>query len=250
MATPHFKRILLVTARHSRPLTQLRPAHRRSPSLIPPPLLLLWPGGHLLPTPPLPLHALPNLLPAHPGLLALHIRRGDFIQHCHHLIRWNARYLTWNNFGDPTIRSEHPDLPTLPDYLSIPDGVSHEDAVWAHCWQTTEEIVQRVRAVRLQSASGEHFPAQHLRRVYIATNGEREWVDGLTELLKADGWDSVWTSLDMQLTMEEVAVDEAVDMSALAAAETFIGEGFSSFTSNVVQFRLAGGRHPGTNRLW
>ncbi|KAJ7718968.1 hypothetical protein DFH07DRAFT_316960 [Mycena maculata] len=183
------------------------------------------------------------------GLMALHVRRGDYADHCKNLAGWGVDYNAWNTFGRPDMRATGR-YPPLPDYLSVPGGVERYDASYRHCWPTAEQIVERVRAVRAVSESGESFPAQYLRAVYIATNGEAEWVNALAELLKRDGWETVSSSLDMGLAQDEFAVSQAVDMGVLTSAETFIGVGFSSLTSNVVQLRLGGGRHPDTNRFW
>ncbi|KAJ7615972.1 hypothetical protein FB45DRAFT_935035 [Roridomyces roridus] len=180
------------------------------------------------------------------GLLALHVRRGDYAEHCRRLASLGTGYNAWNAFGRPDVRAAHPTLPALPDYLDVPEGVSREDASYAHCWPTAESIVQRVHTVRKDSA----VSGLQLRSVYIATNGEPEWVAQLMAQLKADNWDLVSTSLDMKLMRDERAVAQAVDMSVLVAAEMFIGVGFSSLSSNVVQLRLAGGRMPETNRFW
>ncbi|KAJ7270514.1 hypothetical protein C8J57DRAFT_1130470 [Mycena rebaudengoi] len=60
----------------------------------------------------------------------------------------------------------------------------------------------------------------------------------------------VASSLEMQLARDEQAVTQAIDMSVLVGAETFIGVGFSSMTSNVVQLRLSSGKNPNTCRFW
>ncbi|KAJ6485369.1 hypothetical protein C8R47DRAFT_980181 [Mycena vitilis] len=184
------------------------------------------------------------------GLLGIHVRRGDYEEHCKKLADWGSDYNAWNLFGRPDIRATIPSYPQLPDHLTVSDGIPRQEAVRPHCWPTQVEIVQRVREVRAAAVSGETFSAQNLRRVYIATNGEPEWVAELVALLHDDGWDTVSTSLEMELTRDEFAVAQAVDSAVLMSAETFIGVGFSSLTSNVVQLRLAGGRHPGTNRFW
>ncbi|KAJ6575767.1 hypothetical protein DFH09DRAFT_1455260 [Mycena vulgaris] len=188
-------------------------------------------------------------IPGLPGLLALHVRRGDYAQHYNNLADWGSDFNAWNLFGRPDIRATGR-YPALPDHLSVPDGTSRRDAAYAHCWPTPEAIAARVRALRAVSESGADFPAQALKTVYIATNGAPEWVAALAALLKADGWDSVASSHDMRLARDEFAVSQAVDMGVLVAAETFIGVGFSSLSSNVVQLRLAGGRDPGTSRFW
>ncbi|KAJ7921409.1 hypothetical protein B0H13DRAFT_1708194 [Mycena leptocephala] len=181
--------------------------------------------------------------PPIPGLLGLHLRRGDFERHCNSLVSWSANYNTWSQFGYPNFRATGL-YPQLPDYLDVPDGVSRANATHAHCWPTTDAIVERVRTVRAEAHG------QDLRRVFIATNGEPEWVNELAARLRTDGWDLVSSSMDMELAPDEFSVSQAVDMGVLVAAETFIGSGFSSLSSNVVQLRLAGGRHANTTRFW
>ncbi|KAJ7092322.1 hypothetical protein B0H15DRAFT_1021070 [Mycena belliarum] len=185
------------------------------------------------------------------GLLGLHVRRGDFAEHCTSLAGWGSDYNAWNVFGRPDIAAAGAGrYPALPDHLIVPAGTARGDAAYAHCWPTPAAIVARAREVRTAAASGEAFPAQALQSVYIATNGEPEWVRALALLLQEDGWGAVKSSCDMRLARDEFAVAQAVDMAALVAAETFIGVGFSSLSSNVVQLRLAGGRHAATNRFW
>ncbi|KAJ7615905.1 hypothetical protein FB45DRAFT_1064100 [Roridomyces roridus] len=134
------------------------------------------------------------------GLLALHVRRGDYAE-----------------------QSQHPGLTSG---VPCPPGLPR---------RSRGEDVERGSVWALLADSGGHRP---------------EWVASLVALFKKTGWDRVSTSLDMELGPEEYAVSQAVDMSVMVAAETFIGVGFSSLTSNVVQLRLAAGRHPGTTRFW
>ncbi|KAF7360688.1 SH3 and PX-domain-containing 3 [Mycena venus] len=186
------------------------------------------------------------------GLLGIHVRRGDFEWHCVNLVNGDADYNAWNQLGTPGIASSAPAdyvWPALPDYLNVPEGQSRKDAAFHHCWPSPEVIVARAHTVREEAASGAWFTPQDLQKIYISTNGDRSWVNNLAALLKADGWD-VSGSFDMKLTQEELAVAQAVDMSVLTSAESFIGVGFSSLSSNVVQIRLAGGRDPRTNHFW
>ncbi|KAJ7605969.1 hypothetical protein DFH06DRAFT_1150280 [Mycena polygramma] len=151
--------------------------------------------------------------PAIHGLLGIHVRRGDYEEHCKRLADWGSDYNAWNLFGRPDIRTTAPTYPQLPDHITVPDGMSRHEAVRPHCWPTQAEIVQRVRQVRAAAASGEAFPAQNLRTLYIATNGKPQWVAGLVALLREDGGE------------DEFAVAQAVDSAVLMSAETFIGVG-------------------------
>jgi hypothetical protein len=173
------------------------------------------------------------------GLLGIHVRRGDYEGHCINLAAGGADYNGWNQFGTPGIKSRPTFMkevppkfagyvyPALPDYLNVTEGQTRRDAAYAHCWPSPEAIMLRARNVRDASASGDEFPPQALRAVYISTNGERGWVADLAQLLKADGWEQVSSTYDMDLTLEERAVGQAVDMSVLTGAETFIGVGVS-----------------------
>ncbi|KAK7044288.1 SH3 and PX-domain-containing 3 [Favolaschia claudopus] len=193
------------------------------------------------------------------GLLGLHIRRGDFEHHCSGLADIGLEYNAWNQLGSPGITTRptrynstlSPGFtwPILPDHLDVPGGQSRKSAIFTHCWPTTESMRSRIKSIRDEAASGKSFPPQILSRIYLATDGSAEWVESMTELLRADGWE-VSSSLDMDLSFEEYAVSQAVDMAVLTAAESFIGAGFSSLTSNVVQIRLAAGRQPGTIHFW
>ncbi|KAK7039924.1 SH3 and PX-domain-containing 3 [Favolaschia claudopus] len=219
------------------------------PTLTPAPSRIFHPTD--LPSTPLPLtlfHPLPISAPPLPGLLALHVRRGDYATHCPNLATWGSDYNTWNKFSQADIRKTNL-YPALPDDLSVPPGMSRHDAALRHCWPEVGEIVARVREVRRDA---EKEGVKELKTLYIATNAERGWLDGLVASLKEgeEGWERVATSRDMELAPDELAVSQAVDMGVLVSAEVFIGNGFSSVTSNVVQLRLAGGKHANTSRFW
>ncbi|CAK5283500.1 unnamed protein product [Mycena citricolor] len=192
-----------------------------------------------------------------PGLLAIHVRRGDYENHCSFLADVGADYNAWDGFGTPglklpPVRSEligpgpyNYQDPKLPDYLSTPEGMSRRDAAHAHCWPSQHAIVKRARQVR----AGTSTPG-NMKSLFIATNGDKAWVAELAELLKADGWSHVTSSHDIDLTKEEIAISHAVDMAVMTAAQEFIGVGFSSMTSNVVQIRLGAGREANTCHFW
>ncbi|KAJ7153256.1 hypothetical protein C8R46DRAFT_1006578 [Mycena filopes] len=179
------------------------------------------------------------------GLLGIHVRRGDYEGHCVNLANGGADYNAWNLLGTPGLATHADNFvwPALPDYLDVPGNQSRRDAAFDHCWPSPAAIVARARKVR------DETPTQDLQRVYISTNGDPVWVVDLAAELRADGW-KVASSLDLHLTLDEKAVGQAVDMSVLAAADSFIGVGFSSLSSNVVQIRLGGGRDPRTIHFW
>ncbi|TFK56891.1 hypothetical protein OE88DRAFT_1650384 [Heliocybe sulcata] len=186
-----------------------------------------------------------------PGLLALHIRRGDFVDHCHHLAKWSSRYNGFNSF------------PELPDQFEPPAGggwgetTPENDATYIrHCFPSIEQIVERVTQVRNFEATRLRRKGGGLKNVFIMTNGPKEWVDELKEALSRRGieegqeWKNVASSRDLVLNREQKGVAQAVDMVIGQRAQVIIGNGFSSLTSNIVMLRRANDIHPDTNRFW
>ncbi|KAI0049048.1 hypothetical protein FA95DRAFT_1489872 [Auriscalpium vulgare] len=164
-----------------------------------------------------------------PGLLALHIRRGDFIDHCMHLANWSAHYMGFNAFPQLPDRFEPP--AGGGGGFNTPDGYA---TYRRHCHPEISEIVERVREV-VESPLG-----KGLDRVYVLTNGKNDWLDELKiELRRVAKWKSISTSRDMSLTPEQKAVGQSIDMLIAQRSDVFIGNGFSSLTSNVVMVRQA-----------
>ncbi|KAI0277581.1 hypothetical protein BGY98DRAFT_979166 [Russula aff. rugulosa BPL654] len=180
------------------------------------------------------------------GLLALHIRRGDFIDHCEHLTNWSVRFMGFNEF------------PGLPDRFTPPKSSSdgyddhygydlsaEERALYrAHCFPEIEQIVSRVREVRAA-----------LLRTTISR--APEWLRELKDALQEDArrerlnqWEHIGTSRDLRLTGEQRHNSQAMDMAVAQRAEVFIGNGFSSLSSNVGMLRAAQGRDWDTMRFW
>ncbi|THH18168.1 hypothetical protein EW146_g2770 [Bondarzewia mesenterica] len=174
------------------------------------------------------------------GLLALHVRRGDFAEHCINLANWTAHYTGFN------------EIPSLPDRFDPPAGggsgwntPENYDVYRARCYPTIEQIVARVEAVCATEAG------KNLDRVYVLTNGPREWLKALKDALaKVKKWKSVRTSRELRLTWEQKFVAQAIDMMIAQRAQVFIGNGFSSLTANVNILRLAQGFEPDTMRFW
>ncbi|RDB29870.1 hypothetical protein Hypma_013959 [Hypsizygus marmoreus] len=165
------------------------------------------------------------------GLVALHLRRGDYRRHCPRLAGWESRYNGLNQF------------PTLPDRFDPEPykGDAHMAYYMEHCLPTVEQIVERLRAVRKENPG--------LRRVYVLTNAWGWWLNGLKGALQKDGWDDLTSSLDIKLDSAQTYVAMAVDMAIAEKAEVFVGNGFSSLTSNIVMLRMAKGLNISSNRF-
>ncbi|EIN14296.1 hypothetical protein PUNSTDRAFT_49122 [Punctularia strigosozonata HHB-11173 SS5] len=175
-----------------------------------------------------------------PGLLVLHIRRGDFEGHCRNLAVWNSGFNGFNSF------------PELPDHFTpapwhewSETRPEHYDLFLPHCFPSIDEIVEKVQHIRKTSAG------KGLRNVFIMTNGATEWVAELKQAMRlAAPWEKIASSRDMELTWEQKFVAQAADMLIGQKAQVFVGNGFSSLTSNIVMLRMAHGFAPESTRLW
>lgn len=182
----------------------------------------------------------PYVLPAGgriDGLLAMHVRRGDYAEHCTHFAMWSSTYTSWAL------------LPQLPDSFKAPEGSgggeATPEAIAAYhqvCWPSNKQIVERARQMRKLHPG--------LDRVYVLTNGDPDYLAGLKSELHADGWKKVSTSQDMRLNWQETWVSQSVDMAIAQRAEVFVGNGFSTLSSNVALLRLSNGMAEDTVRFW
>ncbi|THH03544.1 hypothetical protein EW145_g6178 [Phellinidium pouzarii] len=170
------------------------------------------------------------------GLVAVHLRRGDYVRHCPRLAQWGATYMGFNQF------------PSLPDKFSPPtfgtlnslDG--RTQYYMSHCWPDVPDIISKLAEVRAENPG--------LRRVFVLTNGWGWWIDGLRKALQEDGWEDVRSSLDVRVDAEQKYVAMAIDMAIAERSEVFIGNGFSSLSSNIVMLRMAKEMDPRSNRFW
>ena len=162
-----------------------------------------------------------------PDLMAVHIRRGDYIDHCHHLANWSSSFMGWAQ------------APGAHDAFVPPTGggagwnTPENTAVYMrHCFPKIPEIVSRVGEVKRDWETRTDRPRYEprLKRLYIMTNGKAEWVAELKDkLMEAGEWDIVFSSRDMSLTPEQKYVGQAVDMAIAERAAVFIGNGVSLF---------------------
>lgn len=152
-----------------------------------------------------------------PGLLAMHIRRGDFAGHCEHLGRWSSPWVGFNSFAA---------LPDVLDTGRLPsDEAARIELYRTHCFPNIAEIVVRAEALRVAEAEGGRG---ELRDVYVMTNGPVEWVAELEAALKETGhWRHVASSRDLLVNQEQKYVKQAVDMLIGQRAQVFVGNGVS-----------------------
>lgn len=174
-----------------------------------------------------------------PDLMAIHIRRGDYIQHCYHLANWSAEYMGWSQ------------SPGLSDRFIVPPGggagyntPQNTKIYLDHCYPEIDRIVERVREVRKEwespvggSGLDVESSVRRLRKLFIMTNGDRNWVASLKERLQEEGeWDAILSSRDLTLTPEQKAVAQTVDMAIVQRSAVFLGNGVSCGPTTTTPF--------------
>ncbi|KAJ7057393.1 hypothetical protein C8F01DRAFT_1151915 [Mycena amicta] len=177
-----------------------------------------------------------------PRMLAVHLRRGDYIGHCRMLAAWGSGHYGWSQ------------LSFLPDVLNrrLPagDDPQREEKAFRMCLPDVDGVVQRVAEVQREwlahAAGGERVD---LDLVYLLTNESGAFLDELVTALHTAGWQTVVTTRDLRLNTEQRDVSMAVDMEIAKRAAVFVGNGWSSFTSNVIHQRLVDGKEPMSTRL-
>ncbi|KAI0673913.1 hypothetical protein C8Q78DRAFT_660008 [Trametes maxima] len=175
--------------------------------------------------------------PPLPGLMAIHVRRGDFEGHCTHLATYGSDYAAFSSF------------PEMPDRFAPPPDTTVAERMVAyrpHCYPSVDEIAARVGEVRATSAA-----AAGVRRLHVMTNGDPAFIRELKAALhRTQAWHSVTSSRDMVLSWEQKYVAQAVDMLVAQRAQVFIGNGWSTLTSNVVMLRMANRLPANSTRFW
>ena len=158
-----------------------------------------------------------------PGLLALHVRRGDFEDHCTHIANWSSDYVAFNSFP------EMPDKFTVPPHEGWGENTPENHAIYkTHCYPSVDEIVRKVRAIRRTPAG------KGLKKAFIMTNGSPDYIMELKMALWKDAdWQLIASSRDLVLNWEQKYVAQAVDMLVGQRAQVFIGNGVRVLLSSV-----------------
>ncbi|EJD41667.1 hypothetical protein AURDEDRAFT_90117 [Auricularia subglabra TFB-10046 SS5] len=178
-------------------------------------------------------------------MMAVHIRRGDFQGACRYHTNRPDVWYQWNLW------------PTHPDKFVPPPGAGGGyappeayEAVRKRCFPNQDEIVERVRAVRKDYLRTSPSTGPILDTMHIMTNGAPTWVAELKAALTMDGWEIIVSSAELKLDDEQTDVSMAVDMEIGRRAAVFVGNGWSSLTSNIVHQRLVDKRDPYATRFW
>ncbi|TFK63915.1 hypothetical protein BDN72DRAFT_847158 [Pluteus cervinus] len=176
-------------------------------------------------------------------MMAMHIRRGDFKEACLNLAYWNSTFYSWNL------------MPSLPDPLDMPlhlgwNTPAYNVAILERCLPDAESIVDKARRAREEYLGSLGSQEKNLDIMYLLTNEKGEWLEEMKKALEKDGWSMIVTSSDLELNSEETDVSMAIDMDIARMAAVFIGNGWSSFTSNIVHRRFIDGKLPISMRFW
>uniref|UniRef100_A0A0W0G2T9 Uncharacterized protein n=1 Tax=Moniliophthora roreri TaxID=221103 RepID=A0A0W0G2T9_MONRR len=173
-----------------------------------------------------------STIPVIDGLVAIHLRRGDFKGHCLYLHKYLAKYIGMNQYEGLLDKFE-------PSW----DSKENKDYYMKHCLPTIDQIVERLHQIR------EENPSKKLKHVFLMSNGWGWWLSKLSKKLREDGWSEVTTSYDFELDAAQTQVSGAIDMAIAEKADVFVGNGFSSMTANIVMLRLAKGLELSSNRF-
>ncbi|KAJ2926622.1 hypothetical protein H1R20_g10478, partial [Candolleomyces eurysporus] len=191
---------------------------------------------------------------------AVHIRRGDYKSACVRLAEWNSTFYSWNQ------------LPFLPDHFIPPryprkkvKGKTSEANIQKYlerCLPDDAAIVKKVEDSRRDwEIEMGHLPKggadsqtnnHYLETLFILTN-ERDpaYLDELKSSFGKSWKNIVISSLEIEyVDAQEKDVGMAVDMDLARRAAVFLGNGWSSFTSNILHRRLVDGKVPISNRFF
>lgn len=170
--------------------------------------------------------------------MALHLRRGDFESHCDWLRHQRTGFTTWATLGLVFPSS------TLSPALDINDP----DSVFEHCYPSLRRI--------LAAVTHQAKDRPHVRRLHVLHDGA--WDHPLVYLqfyklrealmnpvwAKREGWVGgpmvqVTQSSDIAATRGENDWKVCVDMELAVKAQAFVGNGYSSLSSQIIALRLA-----------
>ncbi|TFK51148.1 hypothetical protein OE88DRAFT_1660494 [Heliocybe sulcata] len=176
-------------------------------------------------------------------MMALHVRRGDFEEACYGLARWNSTFYGWNQLP------VHLDKFTPPPGGSWGENIPENIAFYLeHCYPNFDAIVQKIQDTKNSYIN--NGTNRVLDVMYLLTNADNQWVNNFKDVMMSQGWSTIVTSKDLVLDDEQIGVNMAVDMEIARKAAVFIGNGWSSFTSNIIHRRLVDDKEPFANRFW
>ncbi|KAI0364666.1 hypothetical protein BV20DRAFT_955721 [Pilatotrama ljubarskyi] len=166
-----------------------------------------------------------------PGLMVIHVRRGDYDKHCKYLAQRYEDFVSVDTF------------PSLMDRFTVPPYKVRGKTTSAtieyyrkHCYPSLAEITAKVADILGTPA------ARGVRKLFMMTNADQRWIaDAKNALWEVANWEMISSSRDMTVSWEQTYVAQCIDALVAQRAQVFIGNGFSTLTSTVVTMRLANG---------
>jgi hypothetical protein len=161
--------------------------------------------------------------------LALHFRRGDFENHCHILAANRVGFTTWAT------------LPQLQKSVLPPQLNSSEyDSVVEHCYPSMERVISAVtiqleRHPRITTVHILHDGAWDHPTVYYHVY---RLANALKALSRGGRITRVTNSRLIPLEWGEADWTVSVDVEIARRADAFVGNGFSSLSTQVIALRL------------
>ncbi|TEB34365.1 hypothetical protein FA13DRAFT_1753877 [Coprinellus micaceus] len=164
-------------------------------------------------------------------VFAVHVRRGDYIQAC----TAGTYYQTFLTALRPPPGGEWG--------KNTPENTKE---YFKHCLPEKDAIIKKINdASKRMGEGGSHLKGEHFLNVlYILTNDKSEWMDDFTHQLKSGhGWKIITSNNLVFGNSQEKDV-------GMQRAAMFMGNGWSSFTSNILHRRLVDGKIPISNRFF
>ena len=152
-----------------------------------------------------------------PGLMVIHVRRGDYVEHCRYLAGDRQDFVSVNTFPQLPDQFDVPPSPPRRKIKATPEQVEHYRQ---RCFPSVDEMARKVREVRATPAG------KGIERVYIMTNGKSDFLAELKAALWDIGeWEGISTSRDLVLDWEQKSIAQAVDQLVAQRSQVLIGNG-------------------------
>ncbi|KAK4694260.1 hypothetical protein P7C70_g8768, partial [Phenoliferia sp. Uapishka_3] len=162
--------------------------------------------------------------------IALHLRRGDYTNHCGLLHQQRMKFAFWNQ------------LPNLPDPLHIDfDTPTSKEHLQTRCLPTSESIISRLESI-LESS---YKPRGVVPGLYVMHTGAESDVEALR-----DHFGRRFASYNDSNDRVKSSTRVLVDVEIGRRSDIFIGNGWSTVTSQVVQMRISDGVPYNQTRFW
>lgn len=167
-----------------------------------------------------------------PGLMVIHVRRGDYYHHCDFLAEAPEDFIVTNTLVG-TDEFSLPSPPGIMEQLYTPTTWRREkhhkltpeskEVYRRRCYPSIEQIAAKVADVLNTPA------ARGISTLYIMTNGQEAYLKDLRGALAGvkDDWEMIATSRDLALNWEQKHISQAVDALAAQRAQVLIGNGVS-----------------------